>query len=315
MSSKSTVTVHCITGSDNGLAGIVIEVDGYFEKQMTDPLFSPNKLQKDVNYIKQSRFIKHVYNMVDSEGNVINQAKPAKDGKYYPKKVLVWLKEGTLTPDQCKKFIETKFWLLVKKAANMKEYEKPRFAPTVEHSTFSELFAYEDIIDMVERNYCTGKDKAFPDVPTFFKTHKEHVYSFFPVGAVPQGFINDVELAENHLDEADAPKVRNIPKVIQLDDDDDLFGFATKKRAPATVPVKSTKTKKRENKSNAKTPDTASKRQKVSNEVTPGIAAAILNADGLELTDDEDEDDHTLVTTDTSAKKNLKEDSNYDFEA
>jgi hypothetical protein len=258
MASKSTVTVHCITGSDNGLAGIVIEVDGYLEKQMADPLFNPNKLHKDINYIKQGRFIKHVYNMVDADGNVINQARPAKDGKYYPKKVLVWLKEGTLTPDQCKKFIETKFWLLIKKAANMKEYEKPRFAPTLEHNTFSELFPYEDIIDMVERKYCTGKDKAFPDVQTFFKTHKEHVYLFFPVGAVPQDFINAVELAENHLDEADAPKVRNIPKVIQLedDDDDDLFGFTTKKSAPATVPVKPTKTKKHENKSSAKTPDT-----------------------------------------------------------
>jgi hypothetical protein len=208
--------------------------------------------------------------------------------------------------------------LLVKKVANMKEYEKPRFAPTLEHNTFSELFPYEDIIDMVERQYCTGKDKAFPDVQTFFKSHKEHVYSFFPVGDVPQVFINDVELAENHLDEADAPKVRNIPKFIQLEDDDDLFGFTTKKHAPATVPVKPTKTKKRDNKSSAKTPETTSKRQKVSNEVTPAIASAIRNADGLDLDltdDEEDEDDRTLVTTDTSSKKHLKDDSKYDFDA
>jgi hypothetical protein len=52
--------------------------------------------------------------------------------------------------------------------------------------------------------------------------------------------------------------------------------------------------------------------------VTPAIASAIRNADGLDLDltdDEEDEDDRTLVTTDTSAKKNLKDDSNYDLEA
>lgn len=308
--SKSTITVHCIRGCDNGLAGIAIEVDGYFEKQMTDPLFANPKLSKHVNYIKQSRFVNHVYNIYDTEGNIINQARAAKNGKYYPKKILVWLAERKLTPAQCQGYIESNFWNLVKKVAGIKEYEKPKFADTVEHATFNELFSYEDIIDMVSRKYCTGKDRGYNSTSAFFQADKAHIYSFFPKGAVPQEFINDMELQANHLHKSDAKKVSNVPKVIELNDEDDILGFTPTKKAPPAVPAVAMapeKKRKKSDDSTIETSDSSTKKQKKTprtrQKVSTTVHTLVAAADGLG-------DGNTVVTNNGTG--NRKDDVDYD---